>query len=280
MSLRVYEIGTDKVIKYLEKYSSFISFDEVSCKLPQGVYSTFRTYENGKKVVGLKAHMERLFSPSRDLCIEAVISQNEIRIILRTLLAEDSTNEVRIRISLSLTENAGHVFIMLEDLKPLSEEIYQKGVFVVTSNTVRETPRIKSTAFIQQSIFERKALLTQNIYEVLIVQDGKVLEGMTSNFYVVKTGKIITARYGILLGVTRRVILNLMRKSGYEIYFRPFRIVELPTIEEAFISSSSRGVVPVVNIDGTSVGQGAPGTVARILRKLYDDYIIAKADYI
>ena len=172
MSLRVYEIVKDKSINYLEKHSNDISFDEVSCKLPQGVYSTFRTYEGRKKVIGLKAHLARLFTPSQALNIEAAISQIELRAILRTLLAQNKSQEARVRISLSLTDNAGHIFIMLEDLKPLSEDLYQKGVFVLTSsNTVRETPRLKSTAFIQQSIFERKALLTQNIYEVLMVRE-------------------------------------------------------------------------------------------------------------
>ena len=113
-----------------------------------------------------------------------------------------------------------------------------------------------------------------------MVRNGRILEGLTSNFYAVCNGKLITARYGILLGVTRRFVLRLARSAGYGIDYRALQVAELSGIDEAFITSSSRGVVPVIEVDHSPVGQGRPGSVARELRRAYDTYLVAKAEEI
>ena len=277
MGLSAFAVDRGMVLRKIELDSNIFSLDDVSCSLPQGVYSTFRTYGGAKKVVGLHDHLERLFAPPEKMGITPTVLANDLRTVLKKILKLNGSQEVRIRVSLSLSEAAGQVFVILEDLQEINEDVYRSGVQVVTSATERENPRIKSTTFIQQSAQERKKLLNKDVYEVLMVQDGKVLEGMTSNFYAVEKSKVITAKNGILLGVTRRVVLRLIRKAGYAVDYKPFRIAELDGIDEAFITSSSRGVVPVVKMDGVPVGQGVPGDLSRQLRKFYEDYVLDKA---
>ena len=278
MSLHLYEIDQNRKIIELSSFPTTGSFDDVSCQLPQGVYSTFRTFDGGGKVIGLRAHLNRLYKPFRTHNLSPNVSDTVLRESLRTILAGEGSKDFRVRVSLSMSEQQpGLVHIMTEELKQINEEVYQKGVKVVTSLSSRENPRLKSTAFITKSVSERKTLLTHGIYEILMVQNDKILEGMTSNFYAVKGFKIITARNAILLGVTRSIILRLLKKEGCPIDYRPFRVTELPEATEVFISSSSRGAVPVIEVDGITIGQGRPGVVAMGLRKSYDDYVKEKA---
>jgi branched-chain amino acid aminotransferase len=280
MNITVYALDKGLSLRALPGLPADRSLDAVSQRLPQGVYSTFRTYAAGQKVLGLRAHLDRLFGPAAAQGLQPSVSAEELRQGLRQLLDASRPNEARVRISLALTEQPGQVFVMLEPLKLLDEKVYQFGVKVVTSNAERVNPRLKSTAFIQKSADERKTLLSLDVFEGLIVKNGFILEGMTSNFYALQNSKIITARQGILLGVTRRVVLKLLRTGGIEIEYRPLRMAELAGIDEAFITSSSRGVVPVVRVDGSPVGRGQPGALAKRLRGAYDAYVLQMAESI
>ncbi len=153
----------------------------------------------------------------------------------------------------------------------------ENGVKVISTPVQRKTPKLKSTTFIHESQPIRKKL-KPDVYELLLCQDHFVLEGMTSNFYIVHQNKIITAQKGILLGVTRRITLRLARKLGLIVEYRMPSLKE--PFDEAFITSSSRGIVPVVEIDGIPVGKGIPGEMVKQLRAAYEAYIFEKAEVI
>jgi branched-chain amino acid aminotransferase len=256
------------------------SLDVISRQLPQGLFSTFRTFAGREKVLDLELHLRRLYDPLAGLAVKPQVSALEMRTALRELLKDFAPGEARVRISLSTTESPGMVFIMLEPLKLLDETVYQRGVRVVLSHAERQNPRLKTTSFIGKSDGERRSILKSGIFEALMVHRDRILEGLTSNFYAVGAAKIITARDEILLGVTRRTVLRLARANGIGIEYRSLRVDELPLIDEAFITSSSRGVVPVVEIEGQPVGAGQVGEVARLLRRAYDEYVLCAAENI
>lgn len=107
-----------------------------------------------------------------------------------------------------------------------------------------------------------------------LVEDGFVTEGSSNNAYIVKNGAIITRQlsHEILEGITRAAILRLAEEAQLQIEERPFTIEEAQGAEEAFITSASTFVYPVVEIDGKPVGNGAPGRIAPRLRELYIAY--------
>ncbi|MEI7850160.1 MAG: aminotransferase class IV [Chloroflexota bacterium] len=280
MSIKVFALANDLSAQELPIYQNEKSLDDISRKLPQGLYSTFRTYGEGRLVIGLKAHFDRLFVPALEKNINPSISAQELRIKLRELLEAYRPGEARVRICMDIKENPGQVYIIVEKLRPIEEDVYKNGISVVTSHVERVNPRLKTTSFIQKSETERKFLLENNIYEGIIVWNNHLLEGLTSNFYSVKNLKVITAQKSILLGVTRRTILKIIRAEGIQIEYRALRIDEIRDINEAFITSSSRGVVPVVSIDGNQIGEGIPGPIAKRLRVNYEDYVLLKAEVI
>jgi len=246
------------------------SLDTITRQLPQGLYTTFRTYNAGKRALGLRAHLQRLYQPAATQKIYPSVTADQLRQNLAEIL-RDYPDEARVRVILA---GNGQVYIAIEPLKPLPTEIYSRGIKVVTTDVERQNPRLKSTAFISASQGARDKIAGSEIFEALLVRNGYILEGMTSNFFYVKEGKLGTARRDVLLGVTRRSVLRVALGIGLEIVYRPLKRELVPCLTEAFLTSSSRGIVPIVQIDAVPVGEGDPGPITRRLMKAYDEYVL------
>jgi branched-chain amino acid aminotransferase len=249
------------------------SLDEITRQLPDGYYSTFRTFDGGRGVLGFSDHLRRLYEPISAPEIDELFLRRQ----LFTLLEPYRPGEARVRLIMA---HQGQVYIAMEILRPLPIEVYEKGVYVETTELQRQHPRLKSTAFIGRSDSERKHIAKQGIFEALLVKDGKILEGMTSNFFSVKDDILYTAQDDILLGVTRKTVIDVAQGRGVAVNYEPLKQDQLETIDEAFITSSSRGVVPVVQIDRVPVGQGSPGPLTRRLSAAYDQYVQENAERI
>jgi len=104
-----------------------------------------------------------------------------------------------------------------------------------------------------------------------MVEDGHVTEGTSNNAYIVKGGRIITRQLSndILHGITRAAVLRFAREAQMQVEERPFTIDEAKAADEAFVTSASAFVMPVVEIDGAVIGTGKPGPVATRLREIY-----------
>jgi branched-chain amino acid aminotransferase len=103
---------------------------------------------------------------------------------------------------------------------------------------------------------------------------------MTSNFFYVIGNTVFTAQKDILLGVTRTMVIRAARGRGVEVRYRALELSQLPAVKEAFITSSSRGIVPVIQIDDMQVGQGRVGRITKELMRAYEDYVNRKAEKI
>lgn len=249
------------------------SLDAITRQLPDGYYSTFRTYDNCTRVIGLTAHLRRL--PDVDA--------SSLRRQLIPLLEpyRPLNGEARVRVTLT---KPGGLYISIEPLKLLPREVYENGVRAETTTVHRDDPRTKSTAFIAKSEDERKHIAQAGIFEALLVKNGQILEGMTSNFFfVAQVGNLRylgTARNDILLGVTRTMVIRAARGRGVEVRYRPLKLDQLSAVKEAFITSSSRGIVPVIQIDEVKVGQGRVGATTKLLMTAYEEYVLKNAEEI
>jgi len=272
MSIVTYQITSSENIKF---QTSAKTLDDITRELPQGFYSTFNTLDYGTRVLGLRSHLQRLYLPASELGLNPSANEPTLRTRIAGLAKFNLPKESRIR--LILTRNNGAIYIALQPFEPLSTSIYEQGVKVVCSQITRQSPRLKDTGFISSSIEQRRQI-GADVFEILLTKNGKILEGMTSNFYALKGKTLITARRGILLGVTRRVILRLARELGLTIEYRFPKMSE--KFDESFLTSSSRGVVPIVSIDNEPVGQGRVGQVTRLLSITYDAFVMENAEHI
>ncbi len=281
-------------------FADATSLDVVTRQLPEGYYSTFRTFDGCTRVLGFTAHLRRLYEPVPT----PDVSVSSLRRQLLALLEPYRPDEARVRLIMT---KQGQTYIAIEPLKPLPGEVYEKGVRVETIAMHRESPRLKSTAFIGMSDAARKHIAQEGIFEALLVKDGRILEGMTSNFFYVNYHRaernepeanidearasstlrsarreviLGTARDDILLGVTRQTVIEIARSRGLEVRYQSLKRDQLEAASEAFITSSSRGIIPVIQIDHVTIGQGSPGPITKQLSAAYDAYVLAKAERI
>src|SRR5688572_3567481 len=272
INIKAFHLIANKVIP-LDTNAS--SLDLFTASVHDGFYTTFSTLDGGKRVLGLSSHLQRLYVPAKEKKLTPSTDEKFLREQLTNLAKDNLPNESRVR--LILTKDTGDVFIAIQPFEPIPESVYQNGVHVITSSVSRSDPRIKDSSFISKSS-QQRTLLNKDTFEVLLTKNGKILEGMTSNFYAVKGKTLITAQRGILLGVTRKVLLKLARGQGMSIEYRAPFVNE--KFDEAFLTSSSRGVVPIVSIDGKPVGQGRVGAWTKKLISAYRSYVMVNSELI
>ncbi len=253
-------------------YFDLPDFDSVTIGLPTGLYTTFRTYADRTKVIGLRAHLDRLYLPAQALGTRVVLNRALLREMLADLLKPLAPHEARVRLILDMSKRPGEIYVLLQNLQILPAQVYQGGVHVGISRGSRKKPLLKQTAFIKESASERKRL-SGEIFEILLMHNGRILEGMTSNFFYVRDGGLGTAGRGILSGVTRETVITIARKAGLKVRYKALSLREIPEIDEAFITSSSRGVVPVVQIVDQPVGEAKVGETTKQLMNLYEQKI-------
>jgi len=157
----------------------------------------------------------------------------------------------------------------------------EDGVGVITIDDIRwARPDIKTVSLLPNAIGKERAR-EAGAYEAWQVDRyGNVPEGTPTNAWIVTSaGEIVTrqADTGILNGITRLGLLALLQHEGLKFVERPFSVAEAKAAREAFLTSTTNFVLPVVSIDGTPIGNGHPGSVVRRLREVYDAYVAAQS---
>ena len=149
----------------------------------------------------------------------------------------------------------------------------QKGAKIISIDDIRWGRRdIKTVQLLYPSMGKMMAKAA-GADDAWMIEDGYVTEGTSNNAYIVKGGKIITRQLSndILHGITRAAVLRFAREAQMEVEERNFTIDEAKEADEAFTTSASAFVMPVVEIDGAVLGDGTPGRVAKRLREIYLD---------
>lgn len=230
--------------------------------LPQGAYTTLRTY-HGRRVLRLEQHIARLTRSVELQGSPAALHETRLRAGLAAVLARAGFDDTRLRVTFA----PPRLFIAAARFEPLPHELYEAGVACATVPLRRDNPHAKDTRFLATAEAAR-ARLPEKTHEGLLVDDAGdapcILEGLSSNFFGVIDGALRTEGARVLEGVTRSIVLELAAPLA-EVRMQAVRRDELPRLGEAFITSVSRGVLPVVCIDGRAVADGRPGPLTRAL---------------
>jgi branched-chain amino acid aminotransferase len=231
---------------------------DASAALPEGSYTTLRTY-GGNGVVRLGRHARRLvdsLAPSR----RAPLPEGDVRAALAHVLRSVSHDESRLRVTFA----PPRLFVSVEPFAPPDPVMQQVGVACMTIEMARERPEAKDTRFLATA-HTAYSTLPAMIHEGLLVSaDGAILEGLSSNFFGIAGGRLHTEDTRALAGVTRSMVLEIA-KDVLPHGEGPILRSGVPDLQEAFITSVSREVLPVVKIDGTTIGSGKPGPLTREL---------------
>jgi len=141
----------------------------------------------------------------------------------------------------------------------------------VARDLARERPLVKTADFVVRR--RPYPLERAEAYEHLLVSaDGRILECSSSNFHGVRGGELFTSAGGALEGITQKILLRLALDRGIRVRREHVRLAEVGTFDETFLTSSIRGVVPVVDVAGTKIGGGVPGPTTGLLRDAYEAF--------
>lgn len=265
----------EKGVRCLDRGLDAAALAQLHGSLAGAVYSGARTFA-GRRFLNLTAHIDRCERSAQALGFSIEELRAPLCAALDAIASERAPDDTRFQFHLApapveLFGVRSRVWISAQPLQPVPAEFLERGVGVELAPALRrEQPLVKATRWM--SARSPLPLGSRERYEHLMLDaDGGLLEGTSSNVFVVAGGRLLTAGDGVLEGITRGLVLRLAAERGLEVELRAPRIDELTGWDEAFLSSSSRGIVPIVTIDGRPVGAGTPGPITNALRRALDE---------
>ncbi len=269
--------------EYLPEGEARVSIFDRGFLMADGVYEV--TSVLGGKLLDFDGHAVRLERSLAALDMFSPISRDDLLEVHRELVRLNGIDEGMIYLQITRGAPGDRDFVFPDpDETPATIVLFtqnkpgmadnpaaKKGIRVISIDDLRWHRRdIKTVQLLYPSMGKMMAKAA-GADDAWLVEDGRVTEGTSNNAYIVKDGKIITRELSndILHGITRKAVLRFAREAQMEVEERAFTIAEAQAADEAFITSASTFVMPVVEVDGARLGDGTPGPVASRLREIY-----------
>lgn len=271
--------------------------------LPLGVYDALRTFEHNKFLY-LNRHLARTERSMALLGWKYALDRVRLLRALHAVVTAaewppESGPEMRVRLDILAAPaeslgTASRELIALQPFMPPPPELYERGVAVdfapglhranplaKTADFAAARPVTSGLAQLESSSQpttdepgEAPSLSAVAPYEYLLFDvHNYILEGTGTNFWAMRGGVVFTAGTGVLEGITREILLQLVPTLGIELRLEAVSVDEIATLDEAALSGSSRGFLPVVEIAGQRVGDGRPGPLGCRIREAYDAFV-------
>ena len=270
--------------QYLRHRQAAVHVEDRGYQFADAIYEVIAIV--GGRLVDDALHFERLERSLREIRMEMPFSREIFRLKIAELLRLNRLRNGSLYIQVSrgvaprnhkLPETIiPSVVITVGPLVPPSVDLLKDGVAVITVPDIRwKRPDIKSVALLA-NILAKDEAVRRNVYEAWQVNsEGEVTEGTSTNAWIVKDGCLVThpAGTGILNGVTRLALLKIANRAEVDLVERPFSVDEAISADEAFLTSTSSFLIPVVRIDDKQIGDGRPGPVSAGLLARYGAHL-------
>ncbi len=253
-----------------------------------GVFEGIRIY-NGK-IFQCQAHIDRLFDSARHISLAIPYTKQELIDAMRETLDANGRDDGYIR--LAVTRGAGtlglspfkcpkpNAFIIAASIELYPQEMYRKGLAVIIAKTVRTAavmvpPSAKTMNYLNNILAKIEAVNAGVAEAVMLNTEGNIAECTGDNIFILADGKLITppTSAGILVGITRGVVMDLAAKLGIEVVEKDITPAELYEADECFLTGTAAEVIPVTKVDGRNVGSGTPGEMTMKLTAAFRDFI-------
>ncbi len=271
--------------EYLPEAEAKVSIFDRAFLMADGVYEVTSVLDG--KLIDFEGHQKRLERSLNELDMKKPAAFDDLLEIHRKLVELNGIEEGLIYLQVTRgapgdrdfafpdPETTEPTLVLFTQNKPglADNPTAKKGIKVISIEDIRWGRRdIKTVQLLYPSMGKMMAKKA-GCDDAWMVEDGFVTEGTSNNAYIVKGGKIITRQLStdILHGITRAAVLRFAAEAQMEVEERSFTIDEAKAADEAFITSASSFVMPVVEMDGTAIGTGTPGPVAKRLREIYLD---------
>ncbi|MCB9099517.1 MAG: aminotransferase class IV [Anaerolineales bacterium] len=256
--------------QYLPVKEAFISVQDLAVLRGYGVFDFLRTYHG--RPFKLREHLLRLERSAQHIELKLPQSLDAIEQVVCETLQRNTLPEANIRVVVTGGVSADGItppaetglIVLVTPVKHYPAEFYDHGVKVITVETERYIPGAKTINYIPAILAMNKAKAAGAVEALYVNRHGHILEGTTTNFYLVQGNQIITPVDEILPGVTRSVLLEVAQ-SLFDVVERPITFADLADAEEAFISASNKEIMPVHHVDDQQIGSGTRGPKTKLI---------------
>jgi D-alanine transaminase len=273
--------------RYLPMRNAMVHIEDRGYQFADGVYEVCEV--RGGRLIDERRHLARLQRSLGELGIRLPMSLAALGIVLREVIAKNRIGYgiVYLQITRGVArrdhafpppEVPPSVVVTARSLnRARNEALAAKGIAVVSVPDNRWGRVDIKTIGLLPNVLARQAAIEQGAREAWFVEkDGTVTEGASTNAWIVtEAGTVVTRPpdHAILRGITRTVLFEAIKAQGLAIEERPFTLEEAYAAREAFVTAASQIVLPVVRIDGRTIGDGGPGPVATALRREFHRYV-------
>ncbi len=268
--------------RYVPHSLASVHVEDRGYQFGDGVYEVCEIHQG--RLVDETRHIDRLERSLRELRIRMPMGRQALGHVLREVVRQNRVRDGLVYLQVTRgVARRDHPFPS-EDVPPAlvvtaksidpakGVKMADKGISIVTVPDNRwERVDIKTIGLLP-NVLARQAAQDQGAQEAWFVDaDGNVTEGSSTNAWIVKDKTLVTrhADRGILRGITRTVVLDVLKAEGLTLEERPFTVEEAKAADEAFVTSATKLVMPVVQVDGKPLGDGKPGPVVRRLRQAF-----------
>ena len=284
MSRIVYVNGT-----FVPESEAHVSVFDRGFLFADGVYEVSSVLDRG--LVDNAAHLARLERSLGELGMTSPATPEEIVRAQKELIARNHLDEGIVYLQITrgpadrdfaYPTDPRPTLVMFTQQKPLVDNpLAARGITIITVPELRWQRRDVKTVGLLAASMAKQAAVDAGADDAWMIEDGYVTEGSSNNAYIVTRGGVVVTRHlgnEILHGITRAAVLRLARERQITVEERAFTVEEAKGAAEAFITSASSFVIPVVGIDGAAIGDGKPGTITSRLREIYIESARAAAD--
>lgn len=273
--------------KLVDESEAKISVFDHGVLYGDGVFEGIRVYSG--KIFESQAHIDRLYDSAKVIRMNIPMSKEDMTEAMERTVEANNLNNGYIR--LVVTRGIGDlglnpylckkpsVYIIASDIQLYPEELYENGLKVVSSTTIRNhplslPPQVKSLNYLNNILAKIEAI-DKGVPEVIMYNHlGYVAEASGDNVFIVKAGKIFTppVSAGSLDGITRQLVIKLAHEQGIEVVEKNLTRFDLYIADEFFLTGTAAEVIGIVDIDGRVIGDGKPGPITKKLRTSFYRY--------
>jgi branched-chain amino acid aminotransferase len=243
-----------------------------------GIFDLLRAY--GTTPFRLRDHVLRLESSAQQIGLALPWSTEDLERIVLDTYAANPIPDAAVRIVVTggpsdnfmMPGNRPSLVVMIHPPSPPSASQYEQGVKVVCALIGRMLPTVKSINYLTAIMAMQEASKAGAVEAIYLDDQDRVTEGTRSNLFVVRGQRLITAREGILKGITRQVVMEVAAPE-FEIVESPIHYRDLAHVDEAFLTSTTKEVLPVAQIDDIVLSNGRPGPVTQRIAELFRAYV-------
>jgi branched-chain amino acid aminotransferase len=249
-----------------------------------GCFDFLTTYQ--RRPYRTKEHVARLFHSAELLGLTVPATQDQVvELVHEGIKRNAHLPELYIKMTVTggvakdgkaLEPGESSFYVTFGPAAPTPASYYQKGLRLHTAAYERYIPKAKSLAYMAGVVNYRKAKEAGVDDVVYVDRHGRILEGPTWNFFAVRDGKILVPHNELVLtGITAQFVEEAAKRLGFEMVFEEVPASQIESLSEAFATSTTKGVMPITEIDGKKIGDGAVGPIVTALMKAFDEETLA-----